>query len=249
MSAQTSLPADTASDSAHALAQARIERQLGLLGEMAEIGLTIARAVERQATGTLAEDKAPVTTGDVTLAYERVARAVGMTVALQSRLVSSLQDLEKTGAETRDQADRKRLSDGRSRKIQVAHIVNRVAWSAYRRDHDKDAARTLLDKTRGHATDWLSDQSRTGDLMARPLSEIVADICRDPNLSPDWPGPAAEAWAREAMQGGEVGEPLAEFISDARPLPRSGGGEPRSGGGGKPSPSRFRRAVERVYTG
>jgi hypothetical protein len=225
MSAPIPRSADTAPESARALAQARIGAQLQLLGDLAEIGLSIARAVERQATGGQAENQAPATTGDVTLAYERVARAVGMTVALQSKLVESLHGLQKAGAERRERADTDRRFAGYERRIHVAHITDRVAWAAYRAEQEHDAAQERLDTLRPLIQDWVGDATRAGDLMARPISETVAAICRDLGLSPDWPTLAQEAWAREEMQGGAVGAPLKGLMAEAaEPEPSALGG-------------------------
>lgn len=78
---------------AEAQARGLIQRQLAVLGRLAEAGLNIALAVERQATAaepaTEAEpaDTVQVVQGDVALAYGRVSRAVRLTIALQARLV------------------------------------------------------------------------------------------------------------------------------------------------------------------
>ena len=67
------------------------EQQLAMLTRLAEIGLNAAAAVERRALA-LAEasgEAGPIGT-DPGLAYARIARAVRMTIALQSRLLKEL---------------------------------------------------------------------------------------------------------------------------------------------------------------
>src|SRR4051794_27850697 len=90
---------------AEGVARSLIERQLAVLGRLAEVGLNIALAVERQVmaleTGA-AEEGSPragspeavqVVQG-LALAYGRVSRAVRLTLALQSRLMKDLQEID-----------------------------------------------------------------------------------------------------------------------------------------------------------
>ena len=66
-----------------------VERQLQMLGRLAEAGLEIAVALEAQAKGGQA-----VVQGDIAMAYNRVARAVRQTIMLQSKLIEALQERE-----------------------------------------------------------------------------------------------------------------------------------------------------------
>ena len=77
-----------------------VERQLQMLGRLAEAGLEIAVALEAQAKGGEA-----VVQGDVAMAYSRVARAVRQTIMLQSKLIEALQEHE-TGRAGRKAAAR-----------------------------------------------------------------------------------------------------------------------------------------------
>jgi hypothetical protein len=81
-----------------------VERQLHMLGRLAEVGLEIAVALEVQAKGGEA-----VVQGDIAMAYGRVARAVRQTVMLQSRLIEELQEWE-SGAAGRKAAARARAA-------------------------------------------------------------------------------------------------------------------------------------------
>src|ERR1700750_2644546 len=74
-------------------AQPLVERQLQILGRLAEAGLEIAVALEAQAKGG-----ETVVEGDVVLAFHRVARAVRQTLMLQSRLIEARQDRAKAQA-------------------------------------------------------------------------------------------------------------------------------------------------------
>jgi hypothetical protein len=188
-----------------------IERQLALLGRLAEAGLEIALAIERQATGMATSagaqgDTTAVARGDIALAYARVARAVRMTVALQSKRIKELQALEEGAARAlvaaEAEEDDARLDLEDARKARVERIVTRVIKAQL---DDEDAVERLADE----ASERLDDEDLYGDVLARPFSEIVADICRDLGLDPDWSRLAQEPWAREEIDSGQAGAPLA----------------------------------------
>ncbi|MDB5459102.1 MAG: hypothetical protein JWO72_843, partial [Caulobacteraceae bacterium] len=68
----------------------------------------------------------------------------------------------------------------------------------------------------------LDDEDLYGDVLARPFSEVVADICRDLGLDPDWSRLAQEPWARAEIDSGQAGGPLAALPAggaEARPPP------------------------------
>src|ERR1700761_7805744 len=109
-----------------------IERQLELLGRLAEAGLQIALAVERQATGELEEGAAPVA-ADVSLAYARVSRAVRLTVALQSKRIEAWPP-RGPGAPLvagKPPAPPRRNAPAYVRKARVERIVERVIKAEY----------------------------------------------------------------------------------------------------------------------
>jgi len=184
-------------DAAAVEPRALIERQLRLLGELAELGLNIARAVERQATCE-APGAVQVVTGDVSLAFARVARAVRLTVALQSALMRDLQAL--------DEVTERHLKGGRSnaaqrRKARVRRILDRVIEAEV-----ADAAEG--ERLAGEARERLEHDDIYGDVLSKPVGEIVALVCRDLGLSPDWSRLAQEAWAQEEIAGGQAGSPF-----------------------------------------
>jgi len=192
--------AAVASDAVAVEPRALIERQLRLLGELAELGLNIARAVERQAceATSQATGAAQVVTGDVWLAYARVARAVRLTVALQSALMRDLQAL--------DEVTERHLKGGRSnaaqrRKARVRRILDRVIEAEV-----ADAAEG--ERLAGEARERLEHDDIYGDVLSKPVGEIVALVCRDLGLSPDWSRLAQEAWAQEEIAGGQAGSPF-----------------------------------------
>ena len=182
------------------------DRQRARLGRLADLGLQIAEGLAAQARGTGPQ----VVEGDLALAFDRVARAVRMAVALEARL----------SAEARPPAEDAPGADptgpAQARKDRVARIVKRVA-------EDQEG----LD---GFQVDWAARQARErlehddiyGQVMTRPVSDLVADICRDLGLTPEWARLAEEAWAQDEINGGEVGEALRDHLDGADP---SGSGE------------------------
>jgi hypothetical protein len=177
-------------------ARALIERQSDGLGRLAEVGLTIAGGLERQVTAE-GSDEGPSAMDlcDISLAYERVARAVRMTFALQSRLIADLQALDHGPG-----------LDATGRKERVGRIVGRVVEAG---EHDFHTARSLVKEAR----ERLEHDDIYGDVLSKPVSELIGEICRDLGLSPDWEGLAQEAWAQEEIASGAAGSPLAAWMA------------------------------------
>jgi hypothetical protein len=220
MTAADTAPAETAQTAAPACggesvgwARALLERQLWILGQLAEGGLEIARAIERaavdKATDDAVRDAAP-------MAYARVARAVRLTILLQSKLIADLQALEAKAmqlarSETLDQdIARPRLE--REQKTRIHRIVRRVAWAQGEEIEE-------VDRLGREAVERLDQDELYGDLLSRPVSEIIAHICRDLGLEPDWPQLAEEAWAKDEIESGAAGSPLAAVAEAAEPIP------------------------------
>ncbi len=200
------------------LARAWIERQLAMLDRLAEAGLEAALAIERQAK----EAGPDVDLNRISMAYDRVSRAVRMTIALQSKLVEDVKAREAAAAEKRAEAedDDAWPDEEERRKAGISRIVGRVI-EAERQD-DREIDRLVL-----RAEMRLDDETLFDDILSRPIGEIVAAICRDLGLSPDWTRLAEEAWAKAEIAEGPEGSPFAGRI----PLPLDGG-EVRRGGDG-----------------
>jgi len=198
-------------------------RQLELLGELAELGLDVARAVERQASGRAEAPAAPVVQGpifkgDFALAYARVSRAVRLTLMLQARLIEELKaaDAGRAPARAEAAADSVRSSPEDQRKARVERIVERLAEAEY--PDDEDQVSDLLRE----AAERLDDEDLFGDLMDRPLSELVARLCQQLDLEPRWAELAQELWAVREVASGQPGWPLAAYL----PREAGGGGPP-----------------------
>lgn len=221
--------ADDQAPAPGAAPRALIERQLWVLGRLAEAGLNVALAIEQQATAAAeAPDAAEpaatpepgrVVQGDVALAYARASRAVRLTVALQAKLIKDLQALDEAAARLRrgEQADaeRARRTLETARKERVERIVERVI-RAELSDEDE------VDRLAEAAWERLDHDEIYGDLTALPVGEIIERVCRDLGLSPDWSRLAEEAWARDEIDRGAAGSPFLALSWPDPPQARPG---------------------------
>jgi hypothetical protein len=185
------LPAVAPADWARPL----VERQLQVLGRLAEVGLEIAVALEVQAKGG-----EQVVQGDVAMAYARVARAVRQTIMLQSRLIEALQDKE-TGQAARKAAGR----------AGAARLIRGVI------DDERKGDTERAERLAAEAAERLREEDFS-DFLARPFADAVADIVRDLGLSPDWLALAQDCAAAEAALAGKPGG-AAEEPDDAMEIP------------------------------
>lgn len=178
-----------------------LERQLERLERMADVGQEVADALARQARG----EGPPVTDGDVVLAYARVSRAVRMAILLQSKLVGEVEARQAIArqalTDAKAAADQVRAEQQERRKCRISWIVERVAEAG--RDDKAE-----VDRLTREADERLDDDGLIGDVLSRPTSEIVARICKDLGLDPDWTRLAEEAWAQEEIESGTAGSPL-----------------------------------------
>ena len=242
-----------APDPAGSEADARARRQLGLLEELADMGMEIARAVHRQATAQSAAggEAGDPPFADPVLAFTRVSRAVRLTLALETRVQEQIDARRAAASSARTSWSAETMSA-------VETFKRRLFAVAGRPDEDDDgAARCEIAEIGWRAlrerlveTDDEADDE-TGTEAAderRPVGEIIGDICRSLGVKPDW-----SLWAQEDAAGeGSIAPPLAtptepvlsdatggveggDFDSDARasrPLRHVARGPPPQRGGG-----------------
>ena len=133
-------------DSADAWERALLDRQLEALGRLAEMGLAIAGAIERRAT---ADEPEPDTVlHHAAMDFARVARAVRMTFALQSRLIADFKGRSRTAETTASGVERYEVvwagepsHIGTSQTGAVQRIVRRAAEDA---GYDREAVERLV---------------------------------------------------------------------------------------------------------
>lgn len=196
-------------------AEARTARQLAMLQELAEIGMQMARAVrdEALAPGEPASDEASKPpsrfgTGDLGLVYSRIARAVRQTVALETRVADDSQKASVV-------RERRRIAAvhwaAHERRNEIRGYVTEAieAQAVERRFADHEVERLLDD---------LDDRLEAGDVLGEaPVGELVARICADLGVIPDWSLWEDHPWAAEQLTA-EARE--AERGNDPAPLPK-----------------------------
>jgi hypothetical protein len=176
----------------------------------------------------------------IDLAIARVSRAIRLTYAMQREVLEQLRrvgHIEEADAAT---AMRERAELSQARRGTAARVLTRIiqdeVFGADDGDTDADAAPESDDGAQGdlsdgaehetyerlvrEASECLRDRDRFGDVAGRPISEIIALICRDLGIDPDWLSLSEESWAREEIRSGLVGAALATLpAGPARPRP------------------------------
>ena len=189
---------------------ALIERQLVMLGELAELGLEVARAVERRARGLATEPEAAGEAegrdqvGDIGLAYARVSRAVRQTVLLQSKLMHDLKAATFAQAQNRARRASARRTAGGERVDGFGAL-------------ECEAAERLED---AEALEGLPDLA---------FAELAAGICRDLGLGPERTARAMAPFAAPASCAAAAPsrEPSGPAAQTRRDRPADGGREVR----------------------
>ena len=222
-----------------AASRALIERQMARLERLAEIGMEIAEAAGRRAR-ELAEDGGAQGQGaDPALAYSRAARAVRLTLALQSKLDEALEALDRA-------RDLERIGRAGHRRHRIHRLIEQAARAE---GCDRAEARGLA----SDACERLTDTD-DADILDRPFEEVVALICRELGLPGDWgvetspdeapsvgvsdSAPASEANWPERSEGDGPGPGDPPDPDDPAPAPlRSPGRSARRSSGARPPPS------------
>jgi hypothetical protein len=124
--------ADQPSD--HSWARPLFEQQIALLGELAEAGMAVAMAIRDQVVA--GEGGNPIALAN---AYARVARAVRMTILLQSKLIQQLLDWDRQAARPAAQSQHEALVDQRRAerdREDAEHIERLIGEGSEPRDRD-----------------------------------------------------------------------------------------------------------------
>jgi hypothetical protein len=144
------------------------EREKRILGELAELGLSLARAVHERALA--AETSAEMT--ELALAFHRTSRSVRQTLALESKLQ---RDGARRDREALVEAARAHETGVTRRKHQVRMAVERSIWT----EAEGIEAERLVDEL----DDLLEEDSLADDFTAEPLEAHIARIRGDLGLS------------------------------------------------------------------
>jgi hypothetical protein len=179
-------------------ADARTERHLRGLAELGEIGLELARLVRRRAAEQAAANPDGAVDESLGLVFARIARAVRQTFALEARLA---EDRRTAQAETAARAAAESRLRVERRKTKVRTAVERILDAEA---HESDAENLFYDLTERLETDY-----DDADFTDRPIGELVARICRDLGVIPDWSLWEDQDWAIEEIAARPRGSPYA----------------------------------------
>jgi hypothetical protein len=173
-------------------AGANHERHARVLRELTEIGMTIARTIERQAI----EAAKPAADGwvappggprDFAALFACISRAVRLTVALEARLAEEYrrwrERTESERAADLAEAARREAAILTQRRTRKRAKVERIVKQAIE-DETKDL-QERYDLGRG-LSERLRDYERYDELGNRPIGEILARIFMDLGIRPDW---------------------------------------------------------------
>jgi hypothetical protein len=199
------------------------ERRLERLDRLAEAGLQMVAAIERRVKDA-PPDQPLAELNAAAMAYSRVSRAVRLAILLQDQLSGAAADPAE--AARKAEAERKK-----AHVMRAARIVERVAREHCGVKPSKAADYEYMARER------LDDDDLYGLVLNHPVGELVAMICREFGLEPDWDVLAEEAWALREIESGAEGSPFLErgdddddeevddeeVEDDEAPLPHAGG--------------------------
>jgi len=203
---------------------ARAEQRLAMLRELAELGMTLSRALTRRAVAeadhaeaaaetdtTPAPTPHPEPRHDPADSFARLSRAVRLTLALEATVEEQLAALRAGGlglaapgaiSTANNDADLDRILP-RDHPSAHRNTIRDAVYDALNREvTELIPAREMLDTL----YERLTEGERYDAFIHRPLRESVAAICEDLGLHPDWnrwtddgwspPEPGANAWHR-----------------------------------------------------
>ncbi len=184
--------------------EAMAARHQRMLQELAEIGMELARVVlsaarEQAAAGDEAGLKTDV--GDPALVFSRISRAVRQTLALEAKVVEDRLHRERMADAYYDQRKAEAARRAVRRKDEVKGLVEEAIEADF---EGSDAERLLAD-----LHERLDDPADDADFGHRPLGVLIARICRDLGVTPDWSLWEDEDWAIEEAAARPRGSPFA----------------------------------------
>ena len=170
-----------------------------MLAELAEIGMNLARALQRRVeaeTDPPADKPAPAAGRDPADGFQRLSRAVRLTLALEARMGEALRALiagEVAAAETRKVDTARRADEAKtwSRRVTRANVCDLVAHAIAA---EIEAGEALWDCHEA-MEERLADDEAYEDFTERPLRENVERLCADLGLTPDWSLWTDDGWA------------------------------------------------------
>ncbi|WP_374572683.1 hypothetical protein [Phenylobacterium sp.] len=163
------------------------EMQRVMLGELAEMSMALARRLHGRAMAAETDEEAQ----KGALAFQRAARSVRQTLALQAKIE---RDRRRLAAEAERAAGEARREAVRARRSYVGDVGSRLIWT----EAEPDEVGALLVELKR----WLDAESFFADEFAQaPVEHLIARLRQDLGLAanddPDPEGPDLEYDAAE----------------------------------------------------
>jgi hypothetical protein len=184
--------------------QARAE---AMLGEIAELGLMVAKELAARLRASEDVDETVALAG----AFQKASRAVRLTVALDFKLdrdaarEAAAQAREARDAEAEAQAraaanaptdyDRRQANPIEARKTRVRNLLNRLLWNEC--EGDSEEFEVLSDDLAAR----LDEAARSGDFETLPIEVLAARVIADMGLSGELTLSLREAQSTDAGPG------------------------------------------------
>jgi len=223
MSAPSSTPAEPAD--APDWERGLLDRQLAALDRLADMGMAIAARIERRVTAETPEAEPDNLLHHASLDFARVARAVRLTFAMQSRLIADFKKPPPRAADATDNDEDDEFDGG----VDVYWLGEPTPAEEQRRQVVRDTVKTVaqraqlgsqeIERAESEAGERLENEASCGDILNRPIGELVALICQDLGLEPDWSGFADKRWAQKEMADEPPGSPYVGWIAEHGPPP------------------------------
>ena len=219
----------------------RVGRHMRVLEELAEIGMRLARDVERQALAdeprlAALPDPALLNSAgrartDWALVFARIARAVRQTVALEAKLAAEAEERGRQVSAAEDRRAALQKTRVRQQKVRVKRLVE----DAIAAEADAGEAEGLL----LDLDERLADPDIEDELGSRPIGVIFAAICADLGIEADLRGFSDAELGFDIAPARPAGGSRAALAGEPDPAPATSG-EVADGGTGSGAHSAIR---------
>ena len=162
----------------------RAEWRARTLRHLVAIGMDMARMLQDQARDLQGSDPG-VVGADLSLRFHRISRSIRMSLALDAKLASGFQ------------------AEMKERKAAQLTERKALAKEAVSRQVDRDTPDRDLHRERSDRI----EREDLEDFSDKPVSEIIAIICADLGITPDWQAWSLEPWAIDERRTGVPGSP------------------------------------------
>jgi hypothetical protein len=177
---------------ARAVAIQLMARRLAMLGEIAEVGMTMMRSLAAAAaapaeSAEIAETAKSGSQPRPAADYDRLARSVRLTLRFEAETAQALCDVvsgearAKAARETRRREREEAAAEERRKEVR-----SEVEWRVRAAAEAEITEDTELDDLDEALEERLDHDEAYQDLEDRPLREVVEALCRDLDLAPDF---------------------------------------------------------------